>query len=105
MLAQVEGIPQPSPVNTCRKGESTIGGGANILCMAIPTPSKTARRQAQPIAEFRIDRGPPRTANDPPVKKPAIIALELVTVHNYKGGEGIYFHGSSFCRILFTAQS
>jgi len=56
--------------------------------MAIPTPSKTARRQAHPIAEFLIDRGPatinhkhtktrrvPLTANDPPVKNPAIIAL------------------------------
>jgi hypothetical protein len=37
----------------------TIGGAANILCMPIPTPSKTARRQAQPMAEFRIDLGPP----------------------------------------------
>jgi hypothetical protein len=71
----------------------------------IPTPSNTARRQAHPIAEFRIDLGPanksatlsknkvktyimvqqellgslPLTANDPPVKNPAIIALQLTS--------------------------
>ena len=75
------------------QGGGTIGGWTNALCMAIPTPSKTARRQAHPIAEFRIDRGParmcqcpqntarggrlPRMANEPPVKNPAIIALKV----------------------------
>lgn len=37
----------------------TIGGGANIRCIVIPTPSNTASRQAHPIAEFLMDRAPP----------------------------------------------
>jgi hypothetical protein len=32
----------------------------------MPTPSITARRTAQPIALFRIERKPPRTASEPP---------------------------------------
>jgi len=57
------------------KGKRTIGGGAIALDIIIPTPSNTARRQAHPIAEFLIDLAPPLTANEPPVKNPAIIAL------------------------------
>jgi hypothetical protein len=57
--------------------------------MAIPTPSKTANKHAQPIAEFRMDLKPPLTAKVPPVQNPARIAL----------------YGSSFFRIAFTVQS
>lgn len=65
-----------------------IGGGgassrvfsANILLNAMPTPSMTARRTAQPIALLRMALAPPRTASAPPVKKPPMMA----------------FHGSSF---------
>lgn len=62
---------------------------AIILLNPMPTPSMTARRIAQPMAPFLIARGPPRTANEPPVKKPAMMA----------------FHGSSFLRTPLTAQS
>lgn len=55
----------------------------------IPTPSMTASRIAQLIAPFLIALGPPLTASDPPVKKPAMMA----------------FHGSSFFLTPFTAQS
>ena len=71
------------------------GGSSNRVFSAIirwkpmPTPSITARRIAHPIAPFRIALGPPRVANAPPVKKPAMMA----------------FHGSSFLRTPFTAQS
>lgn len=41
----------------------------------IPTPSITARKTAHIIAEFRAALKPPRTAREPPVKKPARIAL------------------------------
>ena len=54
----------------------------------MPTPSMTARRMAQVMAPLRIDLKPPRTASDPPVKKPAMIA----------------FQGSSFFRILSDSQ-
>lgn len=57
--------------------------------MPIPTPSMTARRIAQPMAPFRIALGPPLTASEPPVKKPAMIA----------------FQGSSLCLTPLTAQS
>lgn len=88
----------------------------------IPTPSKTARRQAQPIAEFRIDRGPatnklvtplynsrikvyldvPLTANDPPVKNPAIIALPLITIQDQQNGLGI---GTALPWIFFLSYT
>lgn len=55
----------------------------------MPTPSMTAKRIPQLIAPFRIARAPPRTANEPPVKKPAMMA----------------FQGSSFRRMPLTAQS
>ena len=55
----------------------------------MPTPSITASRHAQPIALLRALFQPPRTANAPPVKNPAIMAL----------------YGSSFFRTPFTAQS
>lgn len=80
---------------------------AIIRWKPMPTPSMTARRIApakcqfsrafpegemgneQPIAPFRTALAPPRTANEPPVKKPAMMA----------------FQGSSFFRMPFTAQS
>lgn len=55
----------------------------------MPTPSITANNTAQPIAPFRICLYPPRTAREPPVKNPAMMA----------------FHGSSFLRTPLTAQS
>lgn len=109
------------------RGLNTIGGCANARCIAIPTPSNTASRQAHAIAEFLMDRAPPihiistspnqralcigpggnkpRTARDPPVKNPAIIALQSALSKVLWFWKGLYFHGSSFCRILFTAQS
>ena len=71
------------------------GGSSNRVFSAIirwnpiPTPSMTASKIAHPIAPLRIARGPPRTANAPPVKNPAIMA----------------FQGSSFFRTPLTAQS
>jgi len=70
-------------------GISSLVFSAIILWKAIPTPSITASRIAHPIAPFRIALGPPLTAKAPPVKPPAMIA----------------FHGSSFFRTPFTAQS
>ncbi len=70
-------------------GNSNLVFSAIILWKPIPTPSMTASKIAHPIAPFRIALGPPRTANAPPVKKPAMMA----------------FHGSSFFRTPFTAQS
>ena len=55
----------------------------------IETPSMTARRMAHDIAPLRMERYPPRTAREPPVKKPAMMA----------------FHGSSFFRMPLMAQS
>lgn len=55
----------------------------------MPTPSMTASRMAQPMAPLRTAFAPPRTASEPPVKKPAMMA----------------FHGSSFLRTPLTAQS
>lgn len=43
---------------------------------AIPTPSNTAKTQAQVIAPFLVAFQPPRIARAPPVKKPAMIALK-----------------------------
>jgi hypothetical protein len=62
-------------------GEGNEGGGictsslvfsAIILWNPIPTPSMTARSMAQPIAEFLAAFAPPRIANAPPVKNPAM---------------------------------
>jgi len=47
---------------------------AIIFWTPIPTPSKIARRIAQPIAPFLEALIPPRIAREPPVKKPAITA-------------------------------
>lgn len=62
---------------------------AIILWKPIPTPSMTARKTAHMMAELRAALTPPRTAREPPVKKPAIMA----------------FQGSSFLRIPLIAQS
>ena len=70
--------PEPIPVGSC--GAWFGGGGgissrvfsANIRCRPIPTPSMTARSTAHPIAELRAARTPPRTASEPPVRKPAM---------------------------------
>jgi hypothetical protein len=62
---------------------------AIIRLKPMPTPSMTASSIAQDMAPLRMERAPPRTASDPPVKKPAMMA----------------FHGSSFFLMPFTAQS
>jgi len=61
-------------------GASNLVLSAIILCIPIPTPSMTANSTAHPIAEFLAALNPPRTASDPPVKKPAMIALYLLRV-------------------------
>jgi hypothetical protein len=48
---------------------------AIILWNPIPTPSMTARKTAHIMAEFLAALTPPRIAREPPVKKPAMIAL------------------------------
>lgn len=58
-------------------GASSLVLSAIILCIPIPTPSMTANNTAQPIAEFLAALNPPRTASEPPVKNPAMIALYL----------------------------
>uniref|UniRef100_A0A1Y1KW08 Uncharacterized protein n=1 Tax=Photinus pyralis TaxID=7054 RepID=A0A1Y1KW08_PHOPY len=77
---------------------SMLGGGCgissfvppdNILEKAMPTPSMTASRTAQPMALLRAALKPPRKAREPPTKKPAIMAL----------------YGSSFLRMPLMAQS
>jgi hypothetical protein len=70
-------------------GNSNFVPSAIILWKPMLTPSMTASKTAHPIAPLRIARGPPRTASEPPVKKPAMMA----------------FHGSSFFRTPLTAQS
>ena len=87
---------------------------AIILWNPIPTPSITANKQAHPIAEFRAAFAPPRIANDPPVKKPAITVYMLgnyaklppndnVAVRNSRYILALY--GSSFFLMPLTAQS
>lgn len=79
---------------------------AIILWKPIPTPSITASRHAQPIAEFRAALYPPRMANDPPVKNPAITTSCQLKVH--RGTTRPYslaLYGSSLCLTPFTAQS
>lgn len=51
---------------------SNLVFSAIILWNPIPTPSMTANKQAQPIAEFLAAFNPPLTARAPPVKNPAI---------------------------------
>jgi len=60
LLVNQLGVPPAINVSTRKEDDDTNGCWANILCIVIPTPSNTARRQAQPIAEFRIDRAPPK---------------------------------------------
>lgn len=59
---------------------SNLVFSAIILWNPIPTPSITASRHAQPIAEFLAALKPPRTANAPPVKKPAMTKEALAKV-------------------------
>lgn len=83
------GFAPPESICGGGKGASNFVFSAIILWKPIPTPSITARSTAHPIAEFRAALTPPRTASEPPVKNPAIIAL----------------YGSSFPRTPLTAQS
>lgn len=68
----------PTAVGAAGAGAAGAGGMSNLVFSAImrwnpmPTPSMTASRTAQPMALFRAWRSPPRTASEPPVKKPAI---------------------------------
>lgn len=96
---------------------SSLVFSAITLCMPMPTPSITARRIAQPMAEFRAALNPPRIANEPPVRKPAPTEkdtpISFLYVHLFlfffiwgKGNKHILaFHGSSFFRNPLTAQS
>lgn len=54
---------------------------AIILWKPIPTPSMTPKKTAHMMAEFLAAFTPPRTAKEPPVKKPAI------TKHRKKPGQ------------------
>ncbi len=56
---------------------SNLVFSAIILWKPIPTPSITASKHAHPIAEFLAALYPPRIANAPPVKKPAITIERL----------------------------
>lgn len=51
---------------------SNLVFSAIILWKPMPTPSITASRHPQAIAEFRAAFNPPLTASAPPVKNPAI---------------------------------
>lgn len=97
-IDSVSGAASQAPTAKVPSLPALLGGGggiSNFVLSAIirwkpiPTPSITARRIAHPMAPFRIARGPPLTASEPPVKNPAMMA----------------FHGSSFLRTPLTAQS
>lgn len=51
---------------------SSLVLSAIIRWKPIPTPSMTPRKTAHIMAELRAALTPPRTAREPPVKKPAI---------------------------------
>jgi hypothetical protein len=51
---------------------SSLVFSAIILWNPIPTPSITASKHAQPIAEFLAAFAPPLIASAPPVKNPAM---------------------------------
>lgn len=60
-------------VGVARRGlTSSRVFSAIILWIPMPTPSITANKHAQPIAEFRAAFIPPLTASAPPVKNPAM---------------------------------
>jgi hypothetical protein len=59
-----------------RERTSNLVFSAIIRLNPIPTPSITASKHAHPIAEFSADFRPPRIANDPPVRNPAITKLK-----------------------------
>jgi hypothetical protein len=104
-----------------RQLTSNLVLSAIILWKPIPTPSMTAKRQAQPIAEFRAALTPPLTAKAPPVKKPAITvyyqhcpkphfqtcsSAVIQPPHSLRLRDNILaLYGSSFFLIPFTAQS
>ncbi len=92
---------------------------AIILWNPIPTPSITASKHAHPIAEFRAAFAPPRIANAPPVKKPAI-TVYLVSPFSITSAfppslpkvqppkivwHVLALYGSSFFLTPLTAQS
>lgn len=69
----------PTACEGMASGAEAGGGGISSLVFSaimrwkpIPTPSMTASSTAQPMALFRAARTPPRTASEPPVRKPAI---------------------------------
>ncbi len=61
---------------------------ASIFWNAMPTPSMTARRTAQPIAPFLAVFHPPRIARLPPVKKPATRETEISDAFIATGTQG-----------------
>ena len=83
-LGHQANMPSPLLPPTCGAccggggGKSNLVFSAIILWNPIPTPSITASNTAHPIAEFLAARTPPRTAREPPVRKPAI------TVHSQR---------------------
>jgi hypothetical protein len=69
-----------------RRRTSSFVFSAIILWNPMPTPSITANRHAQPMAEFRAAFAPPLIAKAPPVKKPAITIHLLAVVPPSKFG-------------------
>lgn len=106
-------IPRPSIIDCSCGG----GGGSNRVFSAImrwkpmPTPSMTASRIAQPMAPLRTALAPPRTASEPPVKKPAMIAFQgssflLLVGWVSEGYKGVLEElRRALYRIPLTAQS
>lgn len=66
-------------------GTSSRVFSAISLWKPMPTPSMTASRTAHPIALLRAALTPPRTAREPPVKKPAITIYPGQTVSGLIG--------------------
>ena len=64
---------------------------AIVLWKPIPTPSITASSRAHTIAPFRAALNPPRMANEPPVRKPAMTVrvLSVTILHS------IWHHNSN----------
>lgn len=70
MLTEIP--PIENVAQTSKSLTSSFVFSAIILWKPIPTPSMTAKKHAHMMAEFRAALTPPRTARQPPVKKPAM---------------------------------
>ena len=80
-----------------RRLTSSLVFSAIILWIPIPTPSITASRIAQPIAELREALNPPRTAREPPWIEPESAILYLEALQKLEFCSSIIYdlHGSS----------